>query len=96
MKKNKYICPYCGAPVEFCQPFCRYHHFLFWVIKLPAPEWRAACSGSCDYFFFGPVRVRGRTLSECRRNWRAWYEAETAGLPDIPILAVAKFGKDTK
>lgn len=96
MKKNKYSCPYCGAPAEFERPFYRYHHFLFWVIRLPAPKWYAECSECCDGFRASTERTRGRSLCEIRRNWRKWYDAETAGLPDIPILAIAKFGKDTK
>ena len=94
MKRSKYICPYCGAPALFERPFYRYYHFLFWTIKLPAPAGYAACSKYCDDFLASPERTRGSTLAECRRNWRKWYEAETAGLPDIPILAYAKYGKD--
>ena len=93
-KSNKYICPYCGAPALFEQPFYRWHQFLFWTIKLPSPAWYATCSDYCEDFLASPEYTCGRTLTECRRNWRAWYEAETAGLPDTPILAMAKFGKD--
>ena len=96
MKKNKYACPYCGAPAEFERPFSRYYQFLFWTIKLPSPAWYATCSEYCEGFLASPEYTCGRSLSECRRNWRKWYAAETAGLPDIPILAMTKFGKGAK
>ena len=96
MKKDKYICPYCGAPAEFCHPFCWPYKFLFWTIWVPRPMCYADCSALCDDYLNAHKHVRGESVAECRRNWRAWYEAETAGLPDIPILAMAKFGKDAK
>jgi len=96
MKKNKYICPYCGAPAEFCRPFCRPHKFLFWTIWVPRPMCYADCSALCDDYLNAHKHIRGESIVECRRNWLSWYEAETAGLPDIPILAIAKFGKDAK
>lgn len=94
MKKNKYICPYCGAPALFEQPYSRWYQFLFWTIKLRSPWWYVACSEYCQDFILSDRPLRGRTLAECRRNWLAWYEAETAGLPDIPILDYAKYRKD--
>ena len=56
----------------------------------------ADCSALCDDYLNAHKHIRGESIAECRRNWLAWYEAETAGLPDISILAMAKFGKDAK
>lgn len=94
MKKNKYVCPYCGAPALFEQPYSRWYQFLFWELKLRSPWWYVACSEHCQDFILSDRPLRGKTLAECRRNWRKWYEAETATIPDTPILAMDKFGKD--
>ena len=96
MKKNKYVCPYCGAPIKFERPFTREVEFLFWISKISALVWYADCGSRYREYFHSAGCVHGRTLAECRRNWRKWYDAETAGLPDYPILAYAKYGKDIK
>lgn len=94
MKKSKYICPYCGAPVVFERPFTRFVKFLFWSFEIPASVWYSECSERCRDFINNSGCKRGYSLAESRRLYRQWYDAETAGLPDIPILAMAKFGKE--
>jgi hypothetical protein len=93
MKKNKYVCPYCGAPAEFERPFSRWYQFLFWTIKLPSPAWYGACSEYCDGFLVSTDRTWGRTLAECRRNWRKWYDGESAYMYIVDTLGLRKDAK---